>query len=146
LYSIREEKGLREGGKAALDPKAPLFVMQKEKRTEPTASLDDGLERVSSVLSHESEIGVTLNITDGRTLHITVGRDDMIHEAVVRCLECEADDLMYVQLGDDAVGKDESFEDAGIADGARLGVCVDEMTAEEALERWWPWAPALTTA
>ena len=102
------------------------------------ASLDDDLERVSSVLSQEADtkIRVTLDITDGRTMEITVRHDEIIHEAVLRWLECdEAEDLRYVQLGDDAVGDDESFEDAGIEDGARLSVSLDELSPRHALLR-----------
>ena len=81
-------------------------------------------------------IRVTLNITDGRTLQITVAKDENVHESVAQWLEChDADDLRYVQLGDVTVGDDESFEDAGVEDGARLGVCIEEMTVDEALER-----------
>ena len=69
-------------------------------------------------------------------MQITVAKDENVHEAVVRWLECDdADDLRYVQLGDVTVGDDESFEDAGVEDGARLGVCIEEMTVDEALER-----------
>ena len=102
------------------------------------ASLDDDIERVSSVLNQEPDttIRVTISATDGRTMPITVAKDEMLHEAVARWLECDdANDLRYVQLGDVTVDDDESFEDAGIEDGARLSVCIEEMTAEEAVER-----------
>ena len=91
------------------------------------ASLEDDIERVSSILSQESEamIRITLNTTEGDTVPIMVGRNERIHEAVFRCLKCGPVDEIDVRLGNDAVGGNgESFEEEDIEDGARLGVAI----------------------
>ena len=92
------------------------------------ASLDEDIERVSSVLSQEANttIRVTLNTTDGQTMHVTVHRGEAIYEAVARCLQCDdVEQIRYVQLGGVGVGvSGESVEEEEIEDGAKLDVCV----------------------
>jgi len=73
----------------------------------------------------EAVLQVTVWSTDGQCYQLTTHFDDGIHEAVARCLDCEAVTIGSVQLGEDIVGDDgESFREAEIEDGARLGVCL----------------------
>ena len=86
-------------------------------------------------LTEPESMRVTLDTTDGDTVHIDVKRDDDIYEAVAGGLNRSPRDIEFVQLGDDVVVAGQTFEDEEIEGGAKLSVGIDDGRREkEAIE------------